>query len=383
MDPRFYIIQRKFVLAIEVIFSFASALIKISILLFFRRLSVRSVSNTFKWMTWFSIGFIASSSIAFMLVPIFGCRPISAFWDQADITKMFSPDYKYTCFNEGVDVFTAAIVSAVQDLLTAILPTFLYWNLQIPVRQKAALFGIFAIGYVAVAMGALRAYYSYRLFWVTYDVTWETWNAWITALIELHIGAICANAPALKVFCKEYLRLDKLTSRSKSSSKGLSSAGSRSKHSAKGTSNSSRAGTILVALCFRSADSRPRKDGYLSESHTDTLIDHHGGILLQKDVHVAHSDASMLDSMDTFNGNYDADIELGDYATVHHARDVGRGSGLTTERSVEDLQALPPISSQPHPAIAKPLPPPPSVKHSLGRAPLKSNRWSPAWHAWS
>ena len=192
-------------LATECIFCVATGLIKVSILLFYRRLSARVVSRAFLWTTRISIGYIIAYSIALSVAPIVGCQPISAFWDQVDIIKVLQ-GYEYHCFDEAADVFAASIISASQDLITAVLPTFLYWNLQIPFRQKLALFGIFAIGYGVVALGALRAYYSWQTFYGTYDVTWATWNIFVTCLLELHIGCLCANAPALKVFFKHFFQ---------------------------------------------------------------------------------------------------------------------------------------------------------------------------------
>ncbi|KAJ4350083.1 uncharacterized protein N0V89_008704 [Didymosphaeria variabile] len=107
VQPHFYIIQRKYVMAIESTFCLASGLIKVSILLFYKRLGSRAVSNTFRWATRLTIVFITANSIAFTLVPIFGCQPISAFWEQSDIIKV-AQGYKYKCFNEGADVFSAA-----------------------------------------------------------------------------------------------------------------------------------------------------------------------------------------------------------------------------------------------------------------------------------
>ncbi|KAF2008119.1 hypothetical protein P154DRAFT_419755, partial [Amniculicola lignicola CBS 123094] len=199
--PEEYIIQRKLVLTIETTFCLTSGLLKISILLFYRRLSARVVSPAFRWATWLSIGFIAAYSIAFIIVPIFGCNPISAFWNQVDLNLRIK-GYKFKCFNEGADVFAAGIISTVQDLLTALLPTFLYWNLQIPRRQKIALFGVFAIGYGVVALGCLRSYYGWIVFFQTYDVTWYGWDNTLWTMLELHVGVMCANAPALKVFFK-------------------------------------------------------------------------------------------------------------------------------------------------------------------------------------
>ncbi|KAF2475582.1 uncharacterized protein BDR25DRAFT_279724, partial [Lindgomyces ingoldianus] len=203
VNPALFVPQRKLIMAIEVIFCVAVGLIKVSILLFYRRISSRAVSYCFRWATRITITFIVTYSIAFTLVPIFGCHPISAFWDQLNFVKL-ATGYKYKCFNEGADVFAAGLISAVQDFITAILPTFLYWKLHIPLRQKIALFGIFAIGYCVVAISAIRTWLSWRIFFETYDVTWAAWDNWLWSMLELHVGAMCANAPALKVFFKHF-----------------------------------------------------------------------------------------------------------------------------------------------------------------------------------
>lgn len=99
----------------------------------------------------------------------------------------------------------AGIVSTVQDVITALLPNFIYWKAQIPLRQKIALMAIFATAYAVAAFGALRTYSTWVLFYETYDVSWQLWEIWNWTLLELHIGVICANTPALKVFVKKYL----------------------------------------------------------------------------------------------------------------------------------------------------------------------------------
>jgi len=377
IDPRFFVIQRKYVLAIEVTFCVASGLIKVSILLFFRRISARTVSGTFKWASWLCIGFIATTSIAFALIPIFGCQPISAFWDQVDVIKVLG-GYKYHCFDEGVDVFMAAVVSATQDLLVAALPTFLFWNLRIPIRQKVALFGIFAIGYGAVAVGAFRAYYSWRIFFTTYDVTWETWDSLRTSLIELHVGAMCANAPALKVFCQEYLKLNQLTTWSKSGSKASQSQGSkapRSQGPSSGPSASSRTGKISVALCGGNSGYFNKKNGYLSEPHTDVSVDPLGGVQRQKDVHFPQLGLSTHDSTEIINGNYD--IEMGGYM----ARSPTESKRVSSVE-MEGVQALPPVSAQEYPVNATPQPPPPTAASSFNNSdPFRSKSPTP-WQTW-
>jgi hypothetical protein len=116
---------------------------------------------------------------------------ITAFWEQVDILKKLDPGYQYTCINEGADVVANGIVATVQDLIVAFLPTMLCWKLQLPVRQKVALYAIFAISYSTVALGALRTWTTYRIYFQTYDVTWHANDTFFFSLLELHVGAMC------------------------------------------------------------------------------------------------------------------------------------------------------------------------------------------------
>jgi hypothetical protein len=70
-------------MAIYILYSLTSGLIKLSILLFYRRLSSRAVSPAFRWTMRITIFVIGGYSIAFIIIPIFACRPLSAFWDEA------------------------------------------------------------------------------------------------------------------------------------------------------------------------------------------------------------------------------------------------------------------------------------------------------------
>lgn len=344
------VVARKYVLAILCLFCTASGLIKISILLFYRRLSSRVVSNSFRWATWITIGFIATSTIAFTLAPILGCQPISAFWDQVNSAKVLK-GYKYRCFNEGADVFAASVISTLQDLITAILPTFLYWDLRIPVRQKIALFGIFAIGYGVAALGAMRAYYSWQTFFETYDVTWVTWDLFLVTLLELHVGCFCANAPTLKVFFKHFFH-DKLTSSAKQS------GASEQKNKLFGTQSSKSSAGLWkekVSSLFSKSSSSQSRSGYLSEPHTNVSVDEHGGVQVQREVHVDHSPAlstviesthrdlrESVDTTDMICAHYYDDIELGDYTTGRNSQVLSLHSpGVPSGTDIEALPVMP------------------------------------------
>jgi hypothetical protein len=237
-------------------------MIKISILLFYRRLDSRNITRTFRIATWISIIGIAGFVVAFLLVLFLSCKPWSAFWDQFDLQKTLD-GYTYNCgVDESADLLAASIISAVQDAITAFLPTILYWNLQIPRRQKVALGAIFALGYSVCIVACVRSYYVYRTFHnPRYDSTWESWPAWLLCMIEIQLGAICASAPALKVFLAHYFKVA-----------ATKIGSSRGDASAKGG-----------AYWFRSSASKSTsatRDGYLKEPGSRHTVDEEGGIVL-------------------------------------------------------------------------------------------------------
>lgn len=368
-DTQKVVVARKYILATECLFCGASGLIKVSILLFYRRLSSRVVSTAFYWTTWMSIGYIVAYSVALIIAPIVGCQPVSAFWDQFDILKV-AQGYKFHCFDEGADVFAASIISVTQDLLTAMLPTFLYWNLRIPIRQKLALFGIFAIGYGVVALGAMRAYYSWYAFYETYDVTWATWNILWTSLAELHIGCLCANAPALKVFFKWFFQ-ETIVLRSRSKTP-VNSAGrpSESKASTKDSKSTSLWSKLTLGLGSESGSEFYSIREY-HDTHNGVAVDPHGGVYVQKEVQVKNSPSSSVQDVplerpasalttDNMVDHYYDDIEMGRFTT----RNSLAGSTRSPEES--DGSEVEAVSQRPKSPILSSDPTPRDLEEGLG-----------------
>jgi hypothetical protein len=243
-------------------------MIKISILLFYRRLSTRSITRTFRIATWINIIAIAIFVLSFVLILVFSCDPISAFWNQFDFVRQ-ATGYKYHCWvNEAADLLSASIISAVQDAVTAFLPTFLYWNLQIPRRQKVALGAIFALGYVVCIVAGVRSYYTWRIFnSPTYDSTWESWPAWLLCVVEIQLGAICASTPALKVFLAHYF---KVAVRKIGSSRSTE----ESAHKKDSWWKSSGSGS-------KGTSAKHSRDGYFRNTGNESMVDEENGIILR------------------------------------------------------------------------------------------------------
>jgi hypothetical protein len=307
-------------LAIEVLFVLTTGLIKVSILLFFRRLGSRGVSKTFRIITWVAIGFTIASTIAFFISPLVGCRPISAYWEQSDVVKIVQ-GVEFNCNEEGAAITAAGVVSTVQDLITALLPNFIYWKAQIPFRQKVALMAIFAIAYGVAAFGALRTYATWVLFYETYDVSWQLWEIWNWTLLELHIGVMCANAPALKVFVKRYLNVNSVESNQHAQLPPAKSSQAKSSQTgSKISSNPSGKSKSKLAIWKNSFANH----GYLSQP-TQLSVDELGGVHIIKE---ETSDTQRTAGVSTRSERHYAggDVELEMLSVPSQAPETHRGS---------------------------------------------------------
>jgi hypothetical protein len=272
VHPNMYVPERKITFILYLLYIVSGGMIKISILLFYRRLDSRSITRSFRIATWINIIAIGIFCIAFVVVLFTACTPFEAFWYQFDIAKQIA-GYSYHCWvNEYADLLSASIISAVQDAVAAFLPTILYWNLQIPRRQKIALGAIFALGYLVCIVAGVRSYYVYRIFNnPLYDSTWESWPAWLLCMLEIQLGAICASAPALKVFFTHYF---KVAASMYGSSRGTASSVKKdgSWWRSAGTGSASMATMV----------SRPEQEGYLRQLGAGHIVDEEGGIVLQE-----------------------------------------------------------------------------------------------------
>jgi hypothetical protein len=207
LSPEMAVDSRKVTLAIEACYIGSTGLTKISILLFYRRMSAGTVSKGFRFIVHASIASVIAYMIAFLLAGSLGCRPLEAFWLQANMQWAMThiPGETYTCIDEGALLLAASGISIVQDFLVCGLPMMLFWKLQLPKKQKIALAAIFGVGFFLCITGILRMYYIHHIFYETYDVTWAAWEAWMWTVTEAHVAIICASAPALKTFAKRYM----------------------------------------------------------------------------------------------------------------------------------------------------------------------------------
>ena len=187
----------------QLFYTLALLCVKTSVLLFYRRLSV-SFTKTFIVAVWIGIAYNIMLVVGFLLTLLLLCRPISAYW------MSFKPQYyaahKYHCGSEQVTQPLVAILNLFGDFYSTLLPLILVSRLALPKPQKAALYGLFSLGFLVVISGAVRTVYAYQVVNVTYDFSWTLWKLWVWGEVELWVAVYAASAPALKPLFKKYFQ---------------------------------------------------------------------------------------------------------------------------------------------------------------------------------
>lgn len=186
----------------QLCFMIALSCVKVSVLLFYRRLSV-SFTKTFLIATWVGIAYNLAFLCSFILALLLICRPLQAYWMSFDPVWLQTHDYK--CGSEQLGQPLVGLFSVIGDFYTAMLPMLLVSRLAMPKAQKRALYALFGLAFLVVIVGVIRAIYLYKVVNVTYDFTWTLWKVWVLGEIELWFGVYIASAPALKPFVKHYL----------------------------------------------------------------------------------------------------------------------------------------------------------------------------------
>jgi hypothetical protein len=127
-------------------FVFSTALGKMSILMLYKRVIAGVARRSFIAVVNGMIIFLVLYTVAFLLLMVLQCRPVASYWRQFSFPDPYTEEF--TCMHEGLVPMSNAIISVVTDFITAILPTFLFWQLHMPSREKLALSILFGIGFM-------------------------------------------------------------------------------------------------------------------------------------------------------------------------------------------------------------------------------------------
>lgn len=99
-------------------------------------------ARSFRYSCFLMIGLVLTSSIAFIIVTIWQCTPLAAFWNKT----LLMPPINGHCFDSEAFWFSYSLFNILLDVLIFFLPIHEIFKLQLPLREKCELIGVFLLG---------------------------------------------------------------------------------------------------------------------------------------------------------------------------------------------------------------------------------------------
>ncbi|KAF2026135.1 hypothetical protein EK21DRAFT_74877 [Setomelanomma holmii] len=178
-----------FVFTLEVLYFLQAALIKLSLLAFLLRIFPKPSTRRILWAT---VAFTIAWGLAFILVGIFQCRPISFFWTSWD------HEGPGTCMNTNLLNWTNAIIGIAIDIWMLALPLYEVFRIQLSWRKKFSVAVMFFVGTFVTVVSGFRLK-SLVHFATSHNPTWDSTDIIWWSNIEQNVGIICACMPALRI----------------------------------------------------------------------------------------------------------------------------------------------------------------------------------------
>ncbi|KAK7917609.1 hypothetical protein PG985_011217 [Apiospora marii] len=137
----------KCLLAFEMVYFTSMALPKMAIVfLYLRVFNWRGARRAWAWIIQ---GLLAATSLSFVLVACFQCRPLAYWWDRKIPGGV--------CIDVQLFFHAQAIPGIIMDCFIMGLPLSTIWGLQLPTAKRVALALIFAIGSFGIVSSIIRA----------------------------------------------------------------------------------------------------------------------------------------------------------------------------------------------------------------------------------
>ncbi|KAL8664208.1 MAG: hypothetical protein Q9168_007955 [Polycauliona sp. 1 TL-2023] len=184
----------KLCLSAQILFFWAATLNKISLLCFYRRLTLNGIYQSwYKYCIKGGIIFLVCMLIAFFISALFACQPLRAFWSPL-------ATFPHHCIDEGNYMLSFGILTVVLDFVILLLPIPLVRTLQLSVKQRIAIGTLFGMGFIS----SLVYYVDFALK-KSYDETWDGWPLWVASAVAVDVGILCVSIPAIRPFLAIYL----------------------------------------------------------------------------------------------------------------------------------------------------------------------------------
>ncbi|KAJ5179569.1 hypothetical protein N7492_002779 [Penicillium capsulatum] len=189
---------KKMLFSALVIYLFALFLIKMTILMFYRRIFGMSRLN---WIGMFlSVSWLLGSLIALVSCP----SPPSYFWMEAANPK--GGHFRYPFYNYYIGNSASNVVS---DAFILVVPIPAVWRLNMRVTQKLLVSSLLLLGLFACVASIVRLHFLTFL-GHSIDITWSWGNVWVWSLVEPCVGIVCACLPTFKPIIHSAMKIENL-----------------------------------------------------------------------------------------------------------------------------------------------------------------------------
>ncbi|KAI1116958.1 hypothetical protein F5Y14DRAFT_12413 [Nemania sp. NC0429] len=169
--------------------------VKIGILLFYWRVFQRTASFRLGALivALLSSGIYFSNFFSF----IFQCLPVRRFWE---------PETPGSCINQNAFYLASAIINVFGDIAVLSLPLPIIWNLQASRNKKWSLSFLFLLGAFVVVASIFRIVAVNQI--DPHDFTFTNVGGGLWSAVEVQVGFICANLPAVRPLLFKWFKID-------------------------------------------------------------------------------------------------------------------------------------------------------------------------------
>ncbi|KAJ5523030.1 hypothetical protein N7513_012574 [Penicillium frequentans] len=190
------IIMKKILFSYLFIYIFELFIVKISLLMFYRR--IFGSSGSYWICVILASGWTTGSMIALLTCP----SPVSYFWSE--ISNSGGGHYRYDFYNYYIGNAASNVVT---DFFILLVPIPVIWRLKMRFTQKIMVSGVLLLGIFVCAISIVRLNY------ITFlknniDLTWTISSVYVWSTLEPCIAIICACLPALQPVIQSAMKLE-------------------------------------------------------------------------------------------------------------------------------------------------------------------------------
>ncbi|KAF7887941.1 uncharacterized protein EAF01_011095 [Botrytis porri] len=166
--------------------------LKTSLILLYVRLFPTTNFRKFAWAIWI---YTLLWTIAALGASTFECTPVSYFWNK---------DQKGHCIPNALRTisFTNGLLTFLGDCVILCMPIPMIWKLQMNVRRKIALIGIFAVCFFVIITSIIRLVALFAI--DTEDLTFSQVEGGVWTYMEEAIGITCGNLALLQPLFRRF-----------------------------------------------------------------------------------------------------------------------------------------------------------------------------------